>query len=134
VNRYLVAYAVSVAMTAALDVVWLGFIARDFVKSQLGPLLLEPPNFGFAAMFYVVYGVGVVIFAITPALAARAKSKAVLFGALFGFFNYATYDLTNLASLKGWPHTFAAFDIAWGTFATGLSALVAYLAAARMAK
>lgn len=78
--------------------------------------------------FYLIFVVGVVIFAVLPALQAGSWKTALLYGALFGFFTYATYDMTNLATLKGWSFPVTVVDIAWGAFLTGISALAGYLA------
>jgi uncharacterized membrane protein len=85
-------------------------------------------------VFYALYLVGVVIFAIAPALEKRSLRKAVVSGALFGFFAYATYDLTNLATLKGWSLTVSVVDILWGTFVTAVAATAGYVVARRRAK
>ena len=109
----------TVAVIAAIAMVG----ALSFVAFSLdGGLLLDKPNTPVAALFYALYVAGVLVFAVLPALDAGQWSRALLHGALFGFFAYATYDLTNLATLKGWTPSVALLDLAWGTVVTGVSA------------
>jgi uncharacterized membrane protein len=125
--QYLAAYVVTAVIFLFLDFLWLGYIAKSFYFSRLGELLLDKPNLGVAAGFYAVYVIGLVIFAVAPALQSGSWKTALIYGALFGFFCYATYDMTNLATLKGWPVTVAIVDVIWGTVLTGVSALMGYL-------
>jgi uncharacterized membrane protein len=125
-TRFAVAYAATAIVFCGLDFLWLGFVAKGYYQSQVGALLLDKPNLPVAALFYGLYIVGVLIFAVLPALDAGAWGKALLQGALFGFFAYATYDLTNLATLKGWSPGVAMLDLAWGAVVTGLSAIAGY--------
>jgi len=122
VTRFAVAYVATLAVFCGLDFLWLGFVAKGYYQSQLGALLLDKPNIPVAALFYALYVAGVLVFAVLPALDAGQWSRALLHGALFGFFAYATYDLTNLATLKGWTPSVALLDLAWGTVVTGVSA------------
>ena len=96
--------------------------------------LAKNPNMTVAVIFYLVYIVGIMIFAVRPALASGDWKTAALFGALFGFFAYATYDLTNMATLKIWSMQVTLLDIAWGTLLTGTSASISALAAIKLAK
>jgi uncharacterized membrane protein len=125
--QYLAAYLATAVIFLFIDFLWLGYIAKNFYFSRLGDLLLDKPNLGVAAVFYAVYVIGVVIFAVGPALKYGSWQIALVYGALFGFFCYATYDMTNLATLKGWPVTIVVVDIIWGTVLTGTSALLGYL-------
>ena len=129
--QYAVAYAATAVAFLAIDFVWLGYIARDFYRSQLGDLLADPVNLPAAAVFYLIYVIGVVIFAISPALKSGAWTDALLYGALFGFFCYATYDMTNLATIRNWPLTMTLVDMAWGTALTATAATIGYLVASR---
>lgn len=104
--------------------VWLAAIAKSFYANQLGDLMAESPRWGVAIAFYLVYIVGIVFFASRYGLADGSVIKAAAYGAAFGFFCYATYDLTNLATLKGWPAKMVAVDIVWGTFLTGSCAAI----------
>jgi len=127
-TRILVAYVATLAAFCVLDFIWIGFVARGFYQAQVGALLLAPPKWGVAALFYALYVVGVVIFAVLPALEAGSWLRALVLGALFGFFCYATYDFTNLATLKGWTWPMAAVDILWGVVVTAACATAGYLA------
>ncbi len=139
--NYLAAYGATAVVMLALDAVWLGFIAKSFYRDGIGHLMADPPNLAAAGVFYLLYPVGVVLFAVVPAawsggLAVPAEvpwSQVVLAGALFGFFAYATYDLTNLATLRGWPWRLALVDIAWGTALTAAAAAAGRWALGRMA-
>lgn len=111
---------------AVIDAVWLSVVANKFYKSQIGPLLLDKPNLVAAVAFYLIYVLGIVVFALAPALNAGSWKMAVGLGALFGFTAYATYDLTNLSTLKGWPVKLVIVDMVWGTVLTGAVALIAY--------
>ena len=125
--QYLVAYLITAAVFLGIDFVWLSRVATKFYADQIGGLLLETPRFGVAGAFYAFFLVGIVIFAIAPALRANSAVTALTLGALFGFFTYATYDMTNYATLKGWSPSVVVVDIAWGTVLTGASALIGYL-------
>lgn len=120
----LAAYCITATVFLACDYVWLSQIAKPFYQSRLGHLLRDNPDLGIAAAFYAVYVVGVIIFAVWPAVRAESAQMALVYGALFGFFAYATYDFTNLATLRDWPVSVVVVDILWGTFVTGLSAFI----------
>lgn len=122
-------YALSVPVFFAIDMLWIGFIASGFYKSNLGHLMSGTVNWPVAIVFYLLFLVGLLIFAISPALAAKSLMHAVLFGALFGFFTYATYDLTNWATLRDWPPIVAIVDIIWGTVLSASVAGISYLLA-----
>jgi uncharacterized membrane protein len=125
--KYVVAYATGLATLFFVDMVWLGIVARSFYREQIGPLMLDQINVPAAVLFYALYLSGVVIFAVAPALHANSWPTAIILGALFGFFCYATYDMANLATLRDWPLAMVVVDIAWGTFLTAVSATAAYL-------
>jgi uncharacterized membrane protein len=125
-TRMLVAYATTLIVFCCCDFVWLGWVAKDYYQSQLGGLLLAQPNWSAAVTFYALYAAGIVIFCISPALDASSLGKAALLGALLGALAYATYDLSNLATLKGWPMVLSFVDIAWGAFVTGVAASAGY--------
>lgn len=114
-GRLIVVYLVALGVFLALDAVWLGLVARTFYKKEVGSLLATPPNWAAAAGFYLIYVTGIVIFAIRPGLDAGSIARAATLGALFGFYTYATYDFTNLATLKGWTWRVVAVDVTWGT-------------------
>ncbi len=125
-TRLLVAYAATLIVFCCADFIWLGWIAKGYYQSQLAGLLLAQPNWAAAVIFYALYAAGIVLFCIWPALEAAALGKAALLGALLGALAYATYDLSNLATLKGWPVALSLVDIAWGAFATALAASAGY--------
>lgn len=130
--RALVAYVATLIAFCVGDFAWLGWIAKGFYAKGLGGLLLARPNIAAAIAFYLIYAAGVQVFCVYPALAAGSWSRASLAGALFGFFAYATYDLTNLATLKGWPLSVALVDLVWGTVLTAVAATAGFAAAARI--
>lgn len=125
---YAVAYVATALGFLVLDIIWLGFVAKNLYQREIGHLLLEDFNMVAAFAFYLMFIAGVVIFAVAPALQAGSWKTALLLGALFGFFTYATYDLTNLATLKGWSTTMTVVDIAWGAVLTSVSAVIGYIA------
>ncbi len=122
-GAFLTKLLVAGGVMGVLDAIWLSVVANKFYKANIGPLLLEKPNMVAAVVFYVIYVVGVVVFAIAP---ATDWKHAALLGALFGFVAYATYDLTNLATLKGFPLKVVIVDMIWGTVLTAVVASVAY--------
>lgn len=121
----LVKLLVAGGVMGVLDFVWLGFVAKKLYYDEMGKILLEKPNMGAALIFYVIYVVGVVMFVVTPAFEKGSLSYAALYGALFGFVAYATYDLTNLAVLKGYSTKIALIDMAWGAVLTAAVATAA---------
>jgi uncharacterized membrane protein len=125
----LIAYGATLLFFAIVDTLWLGVVARDYYREALGSLLAPRFNLWAAIAFYVVYCLGIVIFAVLPALRGENLATALLHGALFGFFCYATYDLTNMATLRDWPIGMSFVDMAWGTLLTAGTALVGTLAA-----
>ncbi len=128
-TTYLWAYGGAIITFLILDALWLGVIATKFFQRSIGHLMADSINFPAALGFYLVYVVGVVIFAIAPALTAASWTTAALYGGLFGFFAFATYDMTNYATLRDWPFTMVVVDVAWGTFVTASTALGGYYAA-----
>jgi uncharacterized membrane protein len=108
-------YGIALVAFVVLDMLWLGLVANGLYKRLLGPLLRESPNIGAAVAFYALFLVGLVYFAIAPAVDGGTLGDAALKGALFGLFTYATWDLTNLAVLKGFPAAVVPIDMAWGT-------------------
>jgi uncharacterized membrane protein len=124
---YLIAYLATVIAFFAMDFAWLSIVTARFYRPMLGELLLDKPNLALAALFYLVYVAGVVVFAVIPAINAGAWTTALLLGALLGLIAYGTYDFTNLATLKGWPAMVSIVDLAWGTTATAISATLGCL-------
>jgi len=126
--RFLSVYGATLAAFLALDALWLGVVARGFYARQLGDMLRSDPRWGAAALFYLIYILGVVVLAVLPALEARSALKALGLGALLGLVAYAAYDLTNLATLRGFPVRMVVVDLVWGTALTGTVAWAGYLA------
>ncbi|HKY19518.1 MAG TPA: DUF2177 family protein [Rhizomicrobium sp.] len=126
---YPIAYLVCILVMGGLDFLWLSNTSKPLYHRDLGALLSDDPNMTVAVVFYLVYLVGVVIFAVRPALVSGDWRLAALYGALFGFFCYATYDLTNFATMKVWTLRVTLLDIAWGTILTGVTASAGALAA-----
>ncbi len=120
--KYLQIYGGTAAVMLVLDMVWLGFIARSWYQQSIGHLMVEQPNLVIAAMFYLLFPLGLVIFAVLPTGVEHGWMKAAMMGALFGFFAYATYDITNLATLRGWPLSLSVVDVLWGSLVSGLAA------------
>jgi uncharacterized membrane protein len=121
-----VAYLATLVVFAIVDFMWLGFIAKDLYLSGIGHLMAASPNWTAAVLFYLVYIVGLLYFAVVPALDAGSWLRATRDAALFGLFAYATYDLTNLATLKGWPVSIVVADLAWGTFVSAVASTAGY--------
>ena len=99
-----------------IDLIWLGLIAKNLYQNQIGTLLKTNTNWTAAIIFYLLFIGGLVFFAIQPSITSATLWKAMLYGALFGFMTYATYDLTNLATLEGWPIQITIIDLIWGSF------------------
>lgn len=118
-----IAYVVTTLIFLAIDYVWLGYVAKDFYHDRLGHLMAEKVNFGVAAAFYLIYTIGIVIFAIKPALANDNLLLALGYGALLGLLAYGTYDVTNMATLKDWPVIVSVVDIVWGVSITAITAV-----------
>jgi uncharacterized membrane protein len=126
VKRYVILYLATLAVMVPLDFLFLGVLARDFFKSQVGGVLGDL-NVVPAAAFYLLYALGIVIF--VTASAGPNWQHALAYGALFGFFCYATFDLTTLALLRGWTWPAVIVDMSWGAFATAVAATAGLLIA-----
>jgi len=125
---YIKLYLITVPVFFFIDILWLGVVAKGFYRQHLEGLLSTNVRWGVALTFYLIYIVGILIFAVVPALSKGSVGRAILMGALFGFFTYATYDLTNLATLRGWPVTIVAVDILWGSFLCAVVSLWSFYA------
>lgn len=125
-TKYVVAYVATLIVFFALDFVWLSIMGNSLYKPTLGDILLPKFSPAPALIFYVLYIVGVVIFAIAPAIQSGTWTTALLFGALFGFFAYGTYDMTNMSTLRNWTLQITVADMIWGTVLTGVSASAGY--------
>lgn len=122
-------YAVSLAVFVALDALWLGVVANRWYAVQLGPLQATSPNLVAAVLFYAIFLAGLAYFVIAPAVAARSVRRAGGVGAFFGLVTYATWDLTNLAVIQGFPAVIVPVDLAWGmVLSAGVSAVTTWVA------
>lgn len=119
-------YLLTIPVFFIIDMVWLGVIAKDFYRDQIG-FLMGDVNWIAAVVFYLLFIVGILVFAVLPALEAESLLRAVMLGAFFGFIAYATYDLTNLAVVKDWPILVTVVDMAWGAVLSGSVATISYL-------
>ena len=125
--RPLIAYLTTVTAFLAIDFVWLTQVAGPFYFERLDHLMAEEVRYDIAGGFYLLYVVGIVYFCVTPALQAGSLRLAALNGALFGLIAYATYDLTNLATLRDWPAIVSMVDMVWGASLTCASASAGYI-------
>ncbi|MEA5026734.1 MAG: DUF2177 family protein [Erysipelotrichaceae bacterium] len=119
-------YFLSLGVFLLIDMVWLLFISKNLYSRYLGYLMTSKVNFGAAFLFYLLFVVGLMVFVIQPALVSNNPNSALLFGLLFGLVTYATYDLTNLATVKDWPLLITVIDLAWGSFVSGSTAWISY--------
>ena len=122
-------YLLTFVVFLGIDAVWLAKVAPNFYKTNIGHLMTEKPNLTAAGIFYFINIFGILIFALIPALNKNSLSTAFLLGALYGLVTYATYDLTNLATLRDWPLKVTLVDITWGTFLSSVTAGVGFLLA-----
>jgi len=131
-TRALGTYAAVLSVMVVLDLLWLGVVAKPLYQQAIGHLMAEKPVIPVALLFYALYALGLTVFGVWPHADTPGWRNALMMGALFGFFAYATYDLTNLSTLKGWPVGIALIDMAWGTAVSGVSALAGKLALDRL--
>lgn len=122
----ILSYVLTLFVFLAVDLLWLGVLAKNLYRKYLGRFLSDQINWTAAIVFYFLFVLGIFIFAIYPAVAKESYLQAILFGGLFGFFTYATYDLTNLATLKGWPLQVVFIDVLWGTVLSAIVSLSGY--------
>jgi uncharacterized membrane protein len=124
-KKYVAAYVSAALLMLLFDGVWIGVVARDFYQQGIGHLMAASPRFDAASLFYVVYALGLLVFVIAPQAQMRSSTwhSAMLRGALFGLVAYATYDLSNLATLRDWPVQVAVVDMAWGAFASSCASI-----------
>ena len=125
-------YAIALPVFFAIDMVWLGLVAKDFYRGQIGSLMKSDINWMAAISFYLLFIVGLVVFVITPAVEKGSWTYALVFGAFFGLITYATYDLTNLATLKDWPILVTLVDLACGAVLAASVSVVTYLIAGKI--
>lgn len=123
---FLITYLITFAVFFVIDIIWLGFVAKDFYKKHMGFLMRDKPNWIAAVIFYLIFILGLVFFVINPALQSESILEALLRGMFFGFIAYSTYDLTNLATLEKWPLKVTIVDLIWGTTLGGLVSAISY--------
>ena len=120
--KFLPAYILVIIAMFGVDLIWLSQIAQPLYQAGIGHLMAAEPKLGFAALFYLVFVFGLMWFAVRPNVAAKGLKSTFIAGAVFGFFVYASYDLTNLALLKDWPLKLSLIDMTWGTVLSGTCA------------
>ena len=129
---FLKLFGIALPVFFAIDMVWLGFVAKDFYAKQIGGLMKPDINWTAAIIFYLIFIAGLVVFVITPAVVKSSWTQAVFMGALFGFVCYATYDLTNLAVAKDWPVLVTIIDLIWGAVLAASVSVITFLIATKI--
>jgi uncharacterized membrane protein len=125
-------YAIALPVFFAIDLLWIGVVAKGFYAKQIGSLLKTDVNWTAAILFYLIFIAGLVVFVILPAMEKNSWMHALLFGALFGLVCYATYDLTNLALAKDWPLLVTIVDLIWGAVLASSVSTVTYFVATKI--
>jgi len=125
-------YAVALPTFLVMDLIWLGVVARSFYQSQMGHLMRAQVNWVAAIAFYLLFVAGIVVLAVWPAVERQSFAQALALGALLGLVTYAAYDLTNLATLEGFPLTVTLVDLAWGTVLCATVSAVTYRVSLRL--
>ncbi len=123
---FLKTYLITLPVFLAIDFIWLTLIAKNFYAQYLGYLMKTNVNFTAAGLFYLLFVVGLVVFSVLPALEKNSWAQALFLGALLGLISYATYDLTNLATIKDWPLVVTIVDMIWGTVLGASVSLASY--------
>lgn len=126
-TSFLRLYSIAFIVFFVIDIIWLGLIARKLYQNQIGSLLKANVNWVAAMIFYFLFIAGVVVFVIQPSVDKQSLTQVMLLGAFFGLVTYATYDLTNLATMKDWPLSITLIDLAWGTFLGFSTSTLTYL-------
>jgi uncharacterized membrane protein len=129
---YVKLYLSTLVAFFVIDMIWLGLVARGLYRKFLGFLLSPTPNWIAAILFYLLWVAGLLIFVVVPGLQAGSVKKVLLLGALFGFLTYATYDLTNQATVKDWPLAVTVVDLLWGTILATAVSYISYLIGRRL--
>ncbi len=120
-------YLISFLVFIVIDLIWLGIIAKNLYSKYLGYLMTDNINWFSAFIFYMIFIFGILIFVLNPALEKNSLYHSIIFGALFGFVTYATYDLTNLATVKDWPLTITIIDLIWGSTLSSLTSSISFI-------
>lgn len=129
---FLKIYLITLPVFLAIDFVWLTLIARKFYAQHLGYLMKTNVNYAAAGLFYLLFVVGLVVFSVLPALEKSSWTQALFLGALLGLISYATYDLTNLATVKDWPLIVTIVDMVWGIVLGASVSLISYCIATKI--
>lgn len=129
-----IAYGAALLVFLAIDALWLAVLMKATYAQALGPLLAAQPRWIPAALFYGLYMLGLLVFAMAPALRAGSGRRAAALGALLGLVAYGTYDLSNYATLQAWPLALTVIDVAWGGVLSATAATAGYLAASRLVR
>jgi uncharacterized membrane protein len=119
-------YLIALPVFFAIDMVWLGVVAKGFYRREIGSLMRSPVNWPAAVVFYLLFILGLVVFVVSPALDRDSWVRALGYGALFGLITYATYDLTNLSTIRDWPVLLTAVDLVWGTVLAATVSVITY--------
>ena len=125
-------YCIALPVFLAIDMVWLVLVSKNFYAKQIGFLMAKNPNLLAALIFYLIFIAGLIFFVITPALDKKMWTKALLAGAFFGLITYATYDLTNLATVKDWPLLVTIVDLIWGMAVSAAVSIITYFIAVKI--
>lgn len=133
ITNFIKIYLITLPVFFAIDMIWLGLIARNFYRENLGSLLKENVNWTAAIIFYLMFIAGMIIFVISPALEKNSWTHALIYGSLFGLITYATYDLTNLATLKDWSLTVVIVDMIWGMILSASVSTISYFISSKFA-
>ena len=126
-KQMILLYIITLVVFFVIDMIWLGVVAKEFYRRHLGSLMSPKVNWISAMLFYLLFIVGLLVFVIRPALSAGVPIQALFYGALLGLISYATYDLTNLATIKDWPLIVTVIDLIWGTVLGGVVSYVSAL-------
>jgi uncharacterized membrane protein len=125
-------YAIALPVFFAIDMVWLGLVAKNFYAKQIGFLMKTNVNWTAAIIFYLLFIVGLILFVIQPGLDKNSWQNVLVMGAIFGLITYATYDLTNLATIKDWPLTVTIVDLVWGMVLSASVSTISFLIAKKL--
>lgn len=129
---FLKLYIIALPVFLAIDMVWLTLVAKNFYAKQIGYLMVKNPNLWAALIFYLIFIAALIVFVISPALDKKMWTQALLAGAFFGLVTYATYDLTNLATVKDWPLLVTIVDLVWGMFVSAAVSVATYFLALKL--
>lgn len=125
-------YIIALPVFFIIDMIWLGLIAKNFIREQIGFLMKTNLNWSAAIIFYLLFIAGLVVFVLLPSFEKKDWLNALYLGALFGLFTYSTYDLTNLATIKDWPLLVTIVDIIWGMVLSASVSLISYFIAIKV--